>query len=255
MKPKILIYDCEVSPMLAWEYQYYEGTALKVERQSYMFCFSYMWLGDKSAKCVSQVDFPARYKAEPYSDYDVAKTLNKLMDEADIVIAYNGIGFDNKVANTRFLVHGLPVPSPYKTIDPLRTDRSKFKFANNKLGDVCTQLGLGKKSEETHADLWYDCINGDKTAWQKMIKYCKNDTILLRDLYLKLRPYITNHPNIANYSQRPDTCPKCGHDRLQRRGLEHTNTMSYYRYQCMNCGGWVHERLADIDSEKPTYKN
>lgn len=254
-KARILFFDEEVSPILAWTYGLWQTNVIKVEEHSHMFCFSYKWLEDKDIKCISQIDFPARFKADPNDDTDVIKALWSLLDEADIVVGHNARGFDVKVAMGRFLVKGMTPPSPFKTIDTLTVARSRFKFASNRLGELCKELNIGDKSEETHSDLWYDCLKGDKEAWDKMITYCKNDTYLLEKLYLKVRPYIFNHPNLAVISQRPDTCPKCGHDRLQRRGLEHTNTMTYYRFKCMNCGGWVHERVYDRDSEKPTYKN
>lgn len=85
-----------------------------------------------------------------------------------------------------------------------------------------------------------------------VVEYCKNDTYLLEKLYLKVRPFINNHPNIAQISQRPDICPKCGHNHFKsygRRGL-------YRRLRCKKCKGWIRERIVDREEiVRPTYVN
>lgn len=249
---RVLLYDLEVSPLLGWAYKIWDTNILKIERQSYIFCFSYMWLGDKDVKCISQIDFPARYKSDPYDDYDVVKALWSLINEADIVVAHNAKGFDDKVSMGRFLVHNLTPPSPFKAVDTLTVARSKFKFASNKLGDICTQLGIGAKSEETHSDLWYDCIQGDRQAWKKMVQYCKQDTKLLHSLYVKVLPYITNHPSLTLISQDLDACPRCGSGKLHHRGIRGV----YQRFQCMDCHSWLKERIADnYEAQRPMYVN
>jgi len=254
-QPKILLYDLEVTPMLGWVYGTYNTNVIKIEQHSYLMCFSYRWLGEKKTYNVSLVDFPARFKKDKTDDYDVVKALHRVLDEADIVIAHNASGFDNKVSTGRFIAHELRPPSPYRTIDTLTIARSKAKFSSNKLDVLGQQLHIGRKTKETHGQLWQDCINGDATAWKKMIKYNNQDVDLLIELYKRLLPYINNHPNLSAITQR-DGCPKCGSIRLNSRGQRITNTVVYRRLQCQDCGGWCAERIADRDEfEKPTYVN
>ena len=258
-KAKVLMFDLEVTPMLSWTYQMYDTNVLKVERHSYIMCFSYKWLGDSKVRCISQLDFPARYKLNPYDDRDVVRELWNLFDQADIIVAHNLNGFDKKVGTGRFFLLGMTPPQPYKTVDTLTIARSKFKLASNKLGDVCERLGIGTKSEETHSDLWYDCVNGNKKSWKKMIEYCKNDTYLLEKLYLRERPYISNHPNIGLIIQRPDVCPKCGCTKMRYIDNRCNKEGPYRRFRCNDCGGFMRERLMDKDRAeeivRPTYVN
>jgi len=256
---KIFVYDLEVSPLLIWAYGTYDTNALKIERQSHIFCFSYGWLDVEhpekfKVKCVAQSDFPARFKADKYDDYDVVKSLHELMVQADITIGYNVDGFDDKVSNTRFLFHGMSVVN-HKSIDPLKTARGRLKLPNNKLQTVADYFGLGSKTEVTHGSLWYSCIQGDKKAWKAMKIYCDQDVVLVKDVYTKLLPYIRAHPNLATLTQRPDACPVCLHPEFGSYGIRTTNVMTYRRLYCKRCGTPIRERLEDRDAgfEKPTY--
>jgi DNA polymerase elongation subunit (family B) len=250
MKP--LLFDLEITPTLGWTYGRYDTNVIRVEREPYIMCFSYKWLGE-SVKCVAQTDFKD-YKKNPHDDLEVTKKLWELLNEAEIVIAHNAVGFDNKVANERFLVHRLGPPSPFKTIDTLQVARRYFKNGSNSLDNLCSKLELGSKSEDKHSNLWRDCIDGDTNAWKKMIRYCKNDTLLLEKLYKELTPYIKNHPNVANLTGKTEACPKCGSYEVQYRGYEHSSVATYHKIQCQSCGGWSRERMAE-KVDKPYYVN
>lgn len=255
-KVRILAYDLEVTPMLAWAYGMYDTNILEVEQYPYILCFSYQWLDEKKVHSVSLPDFPARYRKDPTDDLDIVKALHRLLDEADVVIAHNANGFDNKVSNARFLVHNLAPPSPFKSVDTLAVARSKAKFSSNKLDLLGQQLDLGRKTNETHGSLWRACVDGDKRAWSKMVKYCEQDVRLLIDLYNRFLPYMTNHPNLATISQKEDVCPKCGGSRLHSRGTRATTTAIHRRFQCQDCGGWCAERISDKEEfVRPTYVN
>jgi len=253
-KLKVLIYDLETSALTIRAYGTYQTNAIAIVRQSHIYCGSYRWLGEKKIHCIAQDDFPARFKADPYDDYDVVKAFHELIMQADIVVGYNVNGFDDKVLNTRFLYYGLEVPPPHKSIDPLTTARRKLKLPNNKLGTVAQYFGLGGKTQMTHSDLWQGCEAGDKKSWKMMKLYCNQDVQLVEDVYMKLRPLINTHPNLATMSQNIDACPVCLGTHLVSRGVRTTQTMSYRRYRCETCGSWSRERIADKEeSEKPTY--
>ena len=256
LKPKLLIYDLEVTPMLAWTYKMWDANVLKIERHSYLMCFSYMWYGEKKVHSVSQLDFAARYKADPYDDYDVVRELRSLLDQADIAIAYNGKRFDDKVSMTRIMYHKMDIPSPFKSVDPLQVAKSKLKLPSNSMDNLCKYFGIKGKTEAVHGALWHDCVNGDKKAWKKMVTYCNNDVRMLEDVYKRLLPLTTNHPNLSVYSQDESACPKCQSHNYTYEGYRTTNAMTYRRLRCKDCGGWFSDRksLKD-DFKKPDYTN
>ena len=255
-EPRILIYDVEVSPMLIWAFGEWDTNSLRVEQHSYMFCFSYKWLGERQVKNVALWDFPVRLKADPTDDLDVVKELHRLMSEADIVIAHNANRFDNRVAMERFLKHRLGPPAPYRSVDTLQVARRYFKHSSNALDNLGVKLEIGRKTVKRYGDMWYGCVQGKESHQKMMSRYNNQDVRVLEKLYLLLRPYITNHPNLAVISQSPDSCPNCGGMHLQRRGFYETNTMRYQRYRCKACGRWTRARVAEREENKrPTFVN
>ena len=98
--------------------------------------------------------------------------------------------------------------------------------------------------------LWREVLAGNMKSWKKMCAYNKQDVVLLEKVYLKLRPYMTNHPNInIDLETTTPLCPACGSKKLTRRGYAHTNSSKYARLQC-ECGKWSRVRLNEISKEK-----
>src|SRR5665647_635027 len=112
--PKILMYDLEVTPILGWTYKKWDTNVIRIERDSYIMCFSYKWYGEKKIRNVAQPDYAGTYSRDPHDDFLVVSKLWNLMDQADIVVAHNANKFDNRIATARFLEHRLGPPAPYK---------------------------------------------------------------------------------------------------------------------------------------------
>jgi len=86
-------------------------------------------------------------------------------------------------------------------------------------------------------------MNGDEKAWNTMKKYARQDVDLLADLYYRLRPWMTTHPNLALFDGRPDSCPTCGHADLMRRGYRSTKVAQYAQFQCKKCKAYCRKRV------------
>ena len=177
--------------------------------------------------------------ANTFTEEQMVLRLWQVLDESDIVIAHNGDKFDIKMLNVLFVKYHLNPPSPYRSIDTLKVARKYFRFMSNRLGDLGMKLGVGDKLDNGGFENWLGCINNDPQAWRKMLKYNAQDVKLLEKVYLRLRPWMDNHPPINVLAGSPDSCPKCGGTHLQRRGTrKSTKTGTYSRYQCQDCGGW-----------------
>jgi len=238
--PKTLLFDIENAPSLAYIWQlkndYINPRMLKSEW--YMLCWSAKWLGEKEIMSAA-ICQDANYNPNKPSDKEILVKLRELLDEADIVVAHNGKMFDVKKANTRFIGNRIPPPSPFRVIDTLAEARRHFLFTANSLNELGKFLGVGTKIRTGGFDLWEDCMNGDMNAWKRMIHYCENDVRLLERVYLKMRPFIKNHPNIS-VIRGEAVCPKCGSKRIVKRGYMYTQSGTRQRFQCLKCFGWGH---------------
>ncbi len=236
-KAKILIYDIENMADLAWVWQKYDTNVIQYKKQGYLLCYAYKWFGEKEVRVVSLPDFKG-YQKNKTDDRQLVKSLHKLFQEADIIIAHNGNSFDQKKSQARFLVHGLEPIAPYKQIDTKLEAKKYFRFNSNSLTDLGQQLGLGKKIDTGGFDLWIGCENGDKKSWKHMTDYNIQDVILLEKVYLKLRPWMKNSPNLNLLNKTTHCCAICGSKKTQKRGFSYNRINKIQRYQCISCRGW-----------------
>lgn len=237
MKPfKTLFLDIETAPSLGWVWAKWETNVIDFKADWYILSFAYKWLGERLVHVVGLNDFEG-YEKDKENDYTLVQRLWDLVDQADIVIAHNGDGFDLVKANTRFISHGLPPPSPYRTVDTLKLARKVFKFDSNKLDDLGRYLGVGRKLPNTGFHLWRGCMEGNPESWNTMKRYNKQDVALLEKIYFLMRAWAPSHP-VITHGEGPSKCPKCASDNTQKRGFVYTLLRKKQRFQCMSCFGW-----------------
>lgn len=246
---KVLLYDIEIAPIVGTLWQKWDTNMVWMIEDWYFLCFAYKWLGEKKVHIVAQDDFKG-YKPGSPNDKKVLEVLHKLMEEADIVIAHNGDRFDQKKSRARFVINDMdPVP-PFQEVDTLKMAKRCFGFTSNKLDDLGEYLGLGRKIR-TNMDLWRDCMAGDKKAWRDMKKYNIQDVALLEKVYLKMRPWDKQHPNMANIAGRPTDCRiGCKSPEFISAGFKYTKTGKYRRWQCKVCRAYNLSRTPE-KTERP----
>jgi len=240
---KILLLDIETAPnkVFTWGLWNQNIAINQIEEAGYTLCWAAKWYGKKNVMFASLF----RDGAE-----EMLKQVYNLIDEADVVIHYNGTKFDLPTLNQEFAKMRWSPPSPVLEIDLLKTARKKFRLPSNKLAFVVEYLGLSKKVAHKGMELWRGCMRGDPKSWKIMEKYNKGDLPPLEDIYNYLRPWISNHPNYGLFedSEVP-TCPSCGGHHLQKRGYAYTATQKYQRLQCQDCGSWSREKFTAITKE------
>lgn len=246
---RLLTLDIETFPhvVYAWGLHDQHVAINQIVEPGTVACFAAKWLGE------SKVHFAS---AHHDGEKAMLKQAHALLSEADAVIGWNSANFDVKWLQGQFIRHKLTPPDPFKQIDLLRTARGQFRLASNKLDYVARYLGIGAKEQTGGFDLWRDCMSGDEKAWRTMRRYNIQDVKLTEQVYLRLRPWITNHPNVALY-EGAHVCPKCGGERHQRRQVFHTATRSYAKFQCVTrqpgggiCGAWFRATLCEPGSAK-----
>lgn len=236
-KAKILLFDIENSPLISYTWGIWEQNVIEVKEEWYVLSCAYKWLGDKNTKVLSLPQFK-NWKKNKKDDSGLIEAIWELLNEADIVIAHNGNSFDVKKLYSRFLQHGMQPPKPFEKIDTLLIARKYFKFDSNKLDRLGQYLGVGRKVKHEGFPLWLGCMEGDMKSWKKMCIYNKQDVVLLEEVYYKLLPYITNHPNVNTTLQTIKNCPNCGSSKIHKKGYGVNKVSKYERLQCQNCSSW-----------------
>lgn len=248
--PKILIFDIETSPLKAyifatrlWNTNVNEEQVLS---EWFALCWSAKWLFDD--KIIS--DRLTSREARNEDDSRIVKSLWKLLDEADIVVAHNGDKFDVPNMNTRFIVNNLPPTSPYQTIDTCSIAKKQFGFSHNNLNALARVFGF-KSKMETNFQLWKSCVDGDEVALQRMEKYNRHDVELLEEVYMKIRPWIHSHPNIGLYTEATEPiCSNCGSRNITKtEKFYYTMTGKYELYKC-ECGAYIRVRTSSLSKDK-----
>lgn len=233
--PKILILDIETLPIEALVFDVWKQNIYmeQVERDWSILCYSAKWLFDKNV-------FGAVVTAEEakeHRDDSIIESVWELLNEADMVVTHNGDNFDLKRLNARFFVHGMPKPMFYKSIDTKTIAVKEMGLTYNKLDWIAGILGVGRKIE-TGFRWWKECHNGNQKYLDLMLKYNKWDVKLEEDVYLRLRPWITSHPNVSLFAINSDVahCPACGGLDLHWNGKYQAPVTLYKAFRCQDCG-------------------
>ena len=235
-KTRILILDIETSPMKAWVWRRWKENIYldQTIQEWFMLSWSAKWLGEpETFGCVLT---PEEIRKE--DDFRILLELYKALNEADIVVAHNGKHFDIPKINTRFILNNMTPVSPYRQIDTLEVARKQFGFSSNSLDALATFFGFENKDPHDFK-LWKDCLDGDEKALERLLLYNMKDVEILEKIYLKLRPWIKNHPN-TNVIEDSDvpSCPVCSATSIALVRDKSYNTQ-HYKYpvcRCQSCG-------------------
>ncbi len=229
-RARILFVDIETSPNIGYTWGRWEQNVIAFKKEFEILSFAYKYLAEKQVYCVTVEG--------KRGDYALCKQLQSVLNSADIVIAHNGDSFDLKKINARLVFHELEPCKIPTTIDTKKVAKRYFGFNSNALNELGEYLKLGHKVKHEGINLWLKCMAGDSKAWAKMEHYNKRDVVLLEKVYIRLRPWIKNHPNIAKIEMGDGICPNCGSDDVMKRGLRATHASLQQQYWCRKCSSW-----------------
>lgn len=227
--PRILAFDLETAPNLVYTFSLFKPVIghEQIVEPARIICFTAQWVGTKKTIFMS----------EHHDGYEaMLKGLYDLLDEADIVLTYNGTTFDGPWSTGEFMAQGWTPPAPFKHIDLFQHVKRLTRFPSKKLDYASYRLLGEKKVKHEGFTLWRDCLAGDEKAWNRMKRYAIQDTKLLVKLFDEIRGWIKMPLQI---SEDPTSCHNCGGTKLQRRGYARTMYSKYARYVCTDCGKWL----------------
>lgn len=233
---KVLLLDVETAPLEVWAWGLFDQNIglNQIMKHSSLLSWSAKWLGS------DQVMYEDNSKEKDVrNDKKLLKSIWKLIDEADILIFQNGISFDRKVLNARFIQNGMKPPSSCRYIDTMRIAKKHFKFTSNKLehltGILCTEHRKSTHGKFSGFNLWKECLAGNTEAWAEMKEYNILDVLSMEELYYKLRPWDKGINFNTYHSELHFKC-SCGSEEFKKHGFVHTNNGKFQRYICKSCG-------------------
>lgn len=248
---RILILDIETSPMKAYVWSRWHENVYLEQTISEWFCLAWSakWL--YSGEIMGEILTSEEVANE--DDKRIMTKLHTLLNQADIVVAHNGVKFDLPKINSRFIINGLTPTTPYFIIDTYLIAKKQFGFSSNKLDALASYFNIPHKLE-TDFNLWRNCMEGNEKALKYMLEYNKRDVAILEEVYLRLRPWIKNHPNIGNLENLECACANCGSTDYEVLVGEYyfTNVGKYQLYRCKKCDAIFRSRKSEKFKIKTT---
>lgn len=225
---KILVLDIEWRPTKAYVWGAWKEniTPEKIIEHGGLLCVGAKWVGESKCHVFSEWE---------HGHLGMLERIHEMMSYADAIVGYNSDKFDLRKLDGEFLLHGLPPVPPCTSIDCLKAVK-KFGFFMNRLAFIGPFLGVGAKVEHEGMALWTKVIDGDRDAQKRMLRYCAQDVRMTEELYLRIRPYIRNHPHMGKV--KAAECPSCGGTHAQSRGTRRTRAYKIQRLHCQDCGHW-----------------
>lgn len=230
-KAKILFWDIETSPIVTNTWDLYPTSIShdSIIRDWSIICGCWKFLGDKKVQAVAIT--------KPGDDKEVVRKLRDVVASADVIVHHYGDAFDLKKLNARIIYYGFdPLPN-VPTVDTKKMASKVAKFTSNRL-DYLSKLFFGVGKVHVDYQLWLDVMAGSKKALKEMVAYNKIDVVRLEAVYLKLLPYMKNHPHVGAIQgkHRHYSCPSCGSEEIKLNGVRYTAAgVKKQEIQCKHC--------------------
>lgn len=235
---KILLFDIESSLSEVLTFEFFDAniphTNIRTER--FIHCISWKFYGEDKIYSVSVLDDPKRFKKNPHDDTHVLKVFSEAIKKADALTGHNSNSFDIKMIQGRLLLNGLPPLSNFQSYDTYRIAKKLFRLPSNKLDYLAKVLGLGKKTNNP-SDLWQRAFDGDVKALKQMVKYNRNDVVILEKVFEKLMPHVKNNP-LKRSEEAVCKNPACGSVQVRLKGTRMTKSGRNQEYCCVLCGSY-----------------
>jgi len=249
--PNVLFFDIETAILEGVMFDVWKTNIppSNLMKDWYMLSYSYSWGVDGEAHSIGLDSFDPWKNGDFEDDSALLESLWELLDQADYVVAHNGERFDVPKMNTRFLAAGMMPPSPYQIVDTLKVVKRKFKLVYNNLKFVAEFLGCEAKADGGGVEVWKGCRRGDDASMQHMVKYGKQDVVVLQQVYDKIKAWIPSHPNFGVVTSTANVCAVCGSENLEKGKPYPTQAGMYPVWRCLDCDAQSRERRTSVPKE------
>lgn len=232
----------------------YPGITFSADLSS-IICIGWKVLGEKKTHCINAWDYP-NWKKDKNDDSMVLKDFLEEIKYADGLITQNGKKFDVPFLQTRLLLNNLETIADLRHADTRFLAR-KLKLSSKSLKRMGYLLGDEKKSDSGGWETWCDIYFNDcDKAKRHMVKYCKQDVVTTESVFNKLKRFAKGANLLPNMNQfrspkqleeGTEVCPVCGSENIFKNGWHYTNTKSYQRVKCKDCGANARTNVNERD--------
>lgn len=255
MAARILVLDIETQRAIVETFSLFRPF-IHIDRvltPTRVLCFAAKWRGD------DKVTFKAAWRDnDPDAYLRMMRAAWDLLNKADIVVTWNGDRFDVQWFEAEFVRLGLGRPTPYKSVDLIKTVKRWFKggLMSMKLDWSSRMFLKDRKVPHGATDLWHDIRHGtraeQRAAEELMEEYNIHDANLTERLFDIHLPYLSL--NLSLYENNEDGllhCTKCNSTNLKRDGVKYFNTLafSYQMHRCKDCGSTSRGKRAKRSTE------
>lgn len=250
--PKILIFDLEVAPAIAYTYNFREAfiNPENIIQMPYILAYSAKWYGEDRV-------YYGDTRNTPKSDLNLLQELSDLIAEADYACGHNLKRFDLPTTRGRMIIEEMMPLKKVEVIDTLKIAFRHFKFPFYKLGELAKYLKC-ERSKLDHGkfpgtSLFTEADKGNLEAFIEMEEYCKMDTIVTEEVLKKLMPW---EPSINFQTFYQKRICSCGSEEFKKDGFQYGPSSARQRFACVKCGkGFVHkDNMLDKDMKKELLK-
>lgn len=145
-------------------------------------------------------EFPAWKAGRRSDDYEITAAICAKLEDIDILVAHNGVGFDLRFLRTRALEHGLPPLNPAKIVDPVLAARRNLRLPSNSLDSIARHIKASNEKTVLEPGLWARAVmDGDKQAMDYIVEHCQKDVEVLAEVTWSLRGYIRVIDALGSY--------------------------------------------------------
>lgn len=197
--------------------------------------------------------FYSNFDDNPDDQYAMVGNAWDLINEANIVIHFNGKSFDMKHMNREFMEFKLGPVRPYQEIDLLKVARRNFYLPSYKLDYILRWLKHDGKVKHSGFVMWNDVVEGDEESRALFEQYNIGDVVKTELVYDDFIPWIADHPNAQLFKPRGDrpSCPTCSSEEVVKDGLAPRGNLSRVQcYRCKSCGRSFRGRDTIVNAEE-----
>src|SRR6185436_3440061 len=245
MKPKILIWDIETSPMVTYTFGLYDQNIHldQIKEDWTILAWGAKWLGDSESKAMYM---DTRNNKDVRDDKNIVKKLIDLLEQADICITHNGDKFDIKRVNTRALLNGIPPYKHPRSTDTYKESKKVFDLTSHSLDYAYTHVNTKykklKHEKYPGISLWKEVLKGNKDAWKVMEEYCLHDVFSTEEYFSKIQGWIKTQ-NLSCYFDDAQIRCVCGSANLSKDGFVYTDGGKFQGYICKDCKKRPHGKI------------